>query len=319
MFLKEKRTGQIKGRGCADGRKQRDELGKDDVSSPTVATESVMLSCTIDAHEKRDVAVVDVPGAFLQADMEDTVHMRLDGAMAELLIRLDPELYNQYVVIEKEKKVLYLLLKKALYGTLKAALLFWKLLSSKLESWGFEINPYDTCVANKMINGKQCTILWHVDDLKISHVDSNEVTKIIELLSASFGTEAPLTISRGLTHDYLGMKLDYSDRGKVTISMKDYIGNILKEMPEDMAGVAPTPAANHLFEVNENSQKLNDEKKEFFHHVVAHRNALPVVYSLPKSERFFGKIPFLSRQMTYACRLHLLLKVLCVYRQHMKR
>ena len=97
MFLKEKRTGQIKGRGCADGRKQRDELGKDDVSSPTVATESVLLSCTIDAHEKRDVAVVDVPGAFLQADMEDTVHMRLDGAMAELLIRLDPKLYNQYV------------------------------------------------------------------------------------------------------------------------------------------------------------------------------------------------------------------------------
>ena len=51
MFLKQKRTGQIKGRGCADGRKQRLHTPKDDASSPTVATESVLLSCVIDAKE----------------------------------------------------------------------------------------------------------------------------------------------------------------------------------------------------------------------------------------------------------------------------
>ena len=120
-----------------------------------------------------------------------------------------------------------------------------------------------------MINGKQCTILWHVDDLKISHVDPIEVTKIITLLSDTFGKEAPLTVNRGLTHDYLGMTIDYSDKGKVKIDMKDYIENILKEMPDDMAGVAPTPAANHLFDVNTDAPKLNEAKKEFFHHVVA--------------------------------------------------
>ena len=51
MFLKQKRTGQIKGRGCANGRKQRLHTPKDDASSPTVATESVLLSCVIDAKE----------------------------------------------------------------------------------------------------------------------------------------------------------------------------------------------------------------------------------------------------------------------------
>jgi hypothetical protein len=35
---------------------------------------------------------------------------------------------------------------------MRAALLFWKLLSSKLQLWGFEINPYDWCVANKRID-----------------------------------------------------------------------------------------------------------------------------------------------------------------------
>jgi hypothetical protein len=48
MFLKEKRCGKIKGRGCADGCKQREYLSKEDTSSPTVAIESVFLSCVID-------------------------------------------------------------------------------------------------------------------------------------------------------------------------------------------------------------------------------------------------------------------------------
>ena len=79
MFLKEKRNGIIKGRGCADGRKQRGYMTKEEASSPTVAIESVMLSCTIDARKRRDVGIVDIPNAFMQADMDETVHMKLEG------------------------------------------------------------------------------------------------------------------------------------------------------------------------------------------------------------------------------------------------
>ena len=86
MFLKEKRGGTIKGRGCADGRKQRVYISKDQASAPTVATESLLLTCLIDAAENRDVATVDVPRAFMQSDMEgpDT-HMKLEGKMVEIL------------------------------------------------------------------------------------------------------------------------------------------------------------------------------------------------------------------------------------------
>ena len=124
MFLKQKRTGQIKGRGCADGRKQRLNTPKDAASSPTVATESVLLSCVIDAKERRDVATVDIPGAFMQGDQDKTVHMRLEGTLAKLLTKCDPKLYRQYVVSENNKPVLYVELIKALYGTLCAALIF---------------------------------------------------------------------------------------------------------------------------------------------------------------------------------------------------
>jgi len=55
--------------------------------------------------------------------------------------------------------MLYIQLKKALYGTLQAALLIWQLLSKTLVEWVFKLNEYDPCVANKMINSKQYRML----------------------------------------------------------------------------------------------------------------------------------------------------------------
>jgi hypothetical protein len=160
-----------------------------------------MLSATMDAMEERDVATVDIPGAFMQADIDEVVHVRFEGEIAEMLTSMGPKLYRKYVRDENGKAVLYVELLKALYGTLRAALLFWKLLSSKLVLWGFTINPCDWCVANKMIGGKQCTVLWHVDDLKISYVSEDVKTDIIKRINDEFGKEAPIMITRGKVHD----------------------------------------------------------------------------------------------------------------------
>ena len=111
MFLKKKRCGRIKGRSCADGRKQRSTTDKDSVSAPTVATESLILTCVIDAIDNWDVATVDIPSAFIQADMErEEVHMKFEGQMVHLLARIDPKLYRKYSVDEKGKYVLYVTL-----------------------------------------------------------------------------------------------------------------------------------------------------------------------------------------------------------------
>lgn len=126
MFLKQKRCGKIKGRGCADGQPQRDFIVKEDSSAPPMAIESVMLSCIIDAMEDRDIATVDIPSACMQADMDEIIYMKLEGQMAELMVKLDPKLYQQHVQDEQGKSFLYVELKNALYGTLQAALLFWQ-------------------------------------------------------------------------------------------------------------------------------------------------------------------------------------------------
>ena len=79
---------------------------------------------------------------------------------------------------ETGKPVLYIRLRKALYGCLKIALFFYEKLVGDLEAYGFKINLYDPCVANKIIGGKQLTVCWHVDNLKkILCVDTNEVKK----------------------------------------------------------------------------------------------------------------------------------------------
>jgi len=82
MFLKKKRCDKIKAQGCANGHMQHAYLGKEDTSSPTVST---VLSCVIDAKEGRDVAMVDVPSAFMHANMDEDVQVCLVGKMTELL------------------------------------------------------------------------------------------------------------------------------------------------------------------------------------------------------------------------------------------
>ena len=60
------------------------------------------------------------------------------------------------------------------------------------------------------------------------------------------------------------MELDFTNEGKVVITMINYIEEMLEELPDDMAGTVATPAANHLFDVQENGTKLDKQQSDFF-------------------------------------------------------
>ena len=107
MFLKQKRCGKIKERGCADGWKQRIYKSKEEVSSPTAHTESIFLTSLIKAHEGRDIAICDIPGAFIQANIDETIHIRMSGEVAEGLAKVNPAYYKRYMVMEKGQTVMY--------------------------------------------------------------------------------------------------------------------------------------------------------------------------------------------------------------------
>jgi hypothetical protein len=268
-LIKEKRDGTIKGRSCANGSKQRKYLKEgESVASPTVSTEANLSTLVIDAFEGRDVAVYDVPGAFLQSNIPHgkVLHMRLRDEFVDIMCQVNPD-YIPFVITDKKgRKVLYIRILQAIYGCIESALLWYNFYVETLEKIGFKVNSSDRCVANKLINGKQCTITWHVDDNKLSHVDPKVVDLILNEVSKHFGD---LVITRGKEHDLLGMKIKIRPDKKVEISMKPTIQKAINSFPEDLDGTVCSPAARHLWKTNDNSKALDKERSDIFHSISA--------------------------------------------------
>jgi hypothetical protein len=263
--IKEKRCGKIKGRTVANGRGQRNLYTKEETSSPTVSTDALLISTIIDATEHRDVATADVRGAYIHAKMVDFTLLKIEGESVDIMCNVC-EVYRKFVCYEKGKKVLYLKLLKALYGCVQSALLWYKNFAGTLLEMGFKMNPYDTCVANKTIEGKQCTIVWYVDGTKISHVDNKVVSYVINKIEERFGE---MTVTQGKEHLFLGMNIDFHKDGTATIKMKDYMKEAIADFGESITREAMTPAKKTLFEIDESSGALTEANRETFHSVVA--------------------------------------------------
>ena len=139
--------------------------------------------------------------------------------MVEIMCRVNPE-YQKHVVFKGGKKILYVKVIRSIYGCIEAALLWYQLYKETLEKEGFILNPYEMCIANKVIDGKQCTVAWYVDDSKISHKDERVIDEVIKGLESRFWK---MTVKRGKDHTFVGMDITYNDDKTVSISMNDYI------------------------------------------------------------------------------------------------
>jgi hypothetical protein len=202
----------------------------------------------------------------VQADIDEELHILFEGELVDLLIQVE---FQEYVTHHRGKNILYASLNKALYGTVQASLLFWQHLSTFLiNSLGFVRNPYDWCVVNKMVNGAQCTVVCY--DLKISHESPDVVGEYIGLIRQEFGSKMDLPVRRGKIHEYLGIQIDFTEDQKVKMTMYDYIDELIKESPAELLkGTSATPAANHLFNVNPDCEKLDDVDAALYHHLTA--------------------------------------------------
>jgi hypothetical protein len=275
IFITQKKNGTVKARHCANGNPQRNWIDREDASSPTVSTEATLLTAVIEAQEGRDVATCDIPNAFIQTDLEEhdeqgnRTIMKIRGQLVDILCELDPS-YVDYVVHERKSKVLYMHVIKAIYGLLKSAMLFYKKLTADLKGFGFELNPYDPCVANKLVDGKQLTVSWHVDDLKVSHHQTKVVDDFINWVKKTYGSIGEVKTTRGKVHEYLGMKLDYTEKGKVIVDMIDYVESMIQNFPFQLPkGKVTSPWNDNLFNIEENSERLDQEHAEQFHTTTA--------------------------------------------------
>ncbi len=255
-----------------------------------MSSEAVLLTCIVDANEKRDVAVVDIPNAFvIVKDEIDKALIYIHGLLVDILVFIAPNAYGPYVMVGKkgEKQVLVQCW-TALYGTMVALLLYYKKFVKSLKSKGFKLNPYDPCVANKQVNGEQLTVCFHVDNCKILHLTPKVVDETIEWLRSEYkivfkdGT-AQMKVHHGKTHKYLVMSLDFSHPNQCRVTMIDFLDEIvvvydkaLKDLSDGFnavtkkKNVARTSAApDDMFIVDKDAEKLSEEGATAFHNLVA--------------------------------------------------
>jgi len=272
MFLTEKfapdgRFEKVKARLVAGGDQQdRSTYETVSVTSPTVGLSSLLMVAAIAASERRKCKVIDVTGAYLNANMGNiVVHMRIDGMLASLLVKLCPE-YQKFV---NQDGSIIVRLKKALYGCIESAKLWYHLLSSTLVS-GYRMvpNPYDPCVVNLIVpSGDQLTVIVYVDDLFISCKIEAEIDNVVRFIVDRFKT---ITEHDGFVLSYLGMSLDFSEDGKVKITMPGYVNDVLENL-EDTKEVS-TPATATLFDIEQDEARaplLPRKEAKVFHTMVA--------------------------------------------------
>ena len=226
-----------------------------------------MITTVIDAKEGRDQLTADVPNAFIQAKInkkrgDKKIIMKITGKLVDVLVRLAPEVYSGYVVIEKGRRVIYVEVLRALYGMLISAMLWYKKFRGDLEEIGFEFNLYDPCIANRIVKKKQQTIRFHVDDIMSSHVDPKVNDHFLEWLETKYGQIGEVKSTRGKVHEYLGIKFDFRPKGKVAINMTKYMSQMVVDFEKKytLNDTANTPAANDLFGNDTKSPKLKTKR-----------------------------------------------------------
>jgi hypothetical protein len=130
---------------------------------------------------------------------------------------------------------------------------------------GYVLNPYDFCVASKTITRKQFTVVWHVDDLKLSHENEGALDAEVTWLETMY---RPLVGAKGSKHTYLGMDLDFGDQ-QLKPSIVPYLQEILNEFPDNIGKAVLTAESLHLLDMYKVIVLVNARQAKQFHHPVA--------------------------------------------------
>ena len=113
-------------------------------------------------------------------------------------------------------------------------------------------------------------VVWHVDDLKVSHENKQIANSFIKSIQEKYEDEArKVKTTHGKIHKYLGMALDYSVLFNVRIRMEDYFLEIIEDFPEEISAMSKTPAAKYLFKVDEETPKIDEQKADIYHTTIS--------------------------------------------------
>ena len=150
MFLKEKYDAggnfeKIKARLVADGSTQdRSDFEDDDIASPMASLESIFNLLKLVAMEKRHLLILDIGGAYLNAEIDRTVYMFIEPELVNIMVNID----SGYAKYRDAKGRVLTQIDKAMYGLVQSAKLWYETITGVLKGNGYAPNPMDPCVWN---------------------------------------------------------------------------------------------------------------------------------------------------------------------------
>ena len=259
LFLKEKLLpdgsfDKLKARLVAGGHRQDTSL-YDDVSSPTVNLTTLYTILAIAAHEGHNLTAIDIKGAYLNASLKSVeVHMKIPPYLARLFVPVYQHLQNRDIseYLEPDGSLI-VKIKKALYGLVESARLWYDHLCATLLSIGYKVSHFDRGLFHKDKDNEKSHICLHVDDV-LQSTKSQELNE--ELIQHLRATYKDINVQQGEKIFYLGLQLDVDlSQRSISISQPGYIVDLLKEFPVDRVSVSP--AADTLFDTSGDGKPEN--------------------------------------------------------------
>ena len=244
----------FKGRLVCNGKQQpKSTYDPNQSSSPTLNKRSMMVIANIAAFKDLHVCTMDISSAFVHADIDKEVYIKVDADVAKLLIQINPK-YRDF--LEKDDG-LTLRLNRALYGLIQSPVLWYFHFTKVLKSLG-----YKQLVSDKCVFVRNSTIIGlHVDDLLIATDSQEELHRLENKLRSSF---LNVTVNHSVdSFEYLGV---FFRRDRVARSIEVCQSGKIERIIEDLniRGDAATPCINGLFEVGSSEEsKKQDVDREF--------------------------------------------------------
>ena len=140
-------------------------MPKEEVSSPTVATESLLLSGVIDAKENHNTITLDTLNAFVQRGMPESINhkqviLKIHWALVGMLCEIVLEVYEDFLTYDNNNnKIFCVNILKLHYRMLKESIDYYQKFAGDMSEIRHELNPNTPCVVNKTINTKKQTLL----------------------------------------------------------------------------------------------------------------------------------------------------------------
>ena len=252
----------LKGRLCADGRREDISMFMEgDLAAPTAKTLSVFAMLAAAGAKELKMMTFDINQAFLNADIENEIYVKLDASQTEILCEIRPE-YTKFL---NKKQEITLRLLKALYGTREAARLWYEHFKEIILSYGYKVSEFDKCVFHKISGEDTSVIILHVDDGLVLSNDIKILHDLRDKIDATFHGKFTWAIDEPLM-SYLGMDIKKKDKC-VELTMEKFISDLLKDF--NVTKIKRVPANSDLFDIDLESPLLSDPERKLFHNGVA--------------------------------------------------